>query len=58
MTDYIVELEDGRIICFYEPDGKSQVVLVTDKASFLKRKYRTPTEIEMVKSEIEKWSKT
>jgi len=58
MTDYIIELEDGRIVCFYEDDGKDRVILVTNKASFLKRDYRMPNTVKEVLAELEEMAKT
>jgi len=43
MTDYIYEIE-GRRICEYVDDGIDQTVVVTLKASVLRRPYREPPE--------------
>lgn len=40
MTDYIVELPDGRVVSYYVDDGKNQVTLVTKRSSILTRKIR------------------
>jgi len=45
MTDYITELPDDETICEYVDDGMNQVVLVTSKASVLRREFREPAAI-------------
>jgi len=48
MTDYITELPDDETICEYVDDGMNQAVLVTLKASVLRREFREPAAIRKV----------
>ena len=54
MTDYICELDDGRILAEYVDDGVNEVVLVSRKASIYHRKYRIPREVEKAVRMLEK----
>ena len=44
MTDYICELDSGRLLTEYVDDGKDEVVLISRKASVYHKKYRMPQE--------------
>jgi len=40
VTDYVVEMPDGRVVSYYVDDGKRLVTLVTKRSSVLTRKYK------------------
>ncbi len=48
MTYYIYEMPDGRQIGEYVDDGKSEVTLVTERASVLTRKIVEPPTLYLV----------
>lgn len=57
ITDYIIELDDGRIICTYVDDGLSRCVLITEKGSFYKRDYDEPLSIDGIVKKLEEMEK-
>jgi hypothetical protein len=40
MTDLVVELEDGKLFHILLDDGKSGVIVVTQKGSIIEREYK------------------
>ncbi len=54
MTDYIIELDKGGRISEYVDDGLDQAVLVTSKASVLRRPFRKPPEYRKLMSTLSK----
>ena len=55
MTDYIIEV-DGNEICEYVDDARDAVVVITNRASVLERKYRMPVEIRKALRELKRIS--
>lgn len=53
MTDYIIEMDRGGI-CEYVDDGIDQVVLITPKASVLRRAFREPSSYKKLMSTLSK----
>lgn len=44
MTYYIYELKDGRQIGVYEPDGRNEVILISERSSIIRRKMYVSSE--------------
>ena len=54
MTDYVCEMNDGKILTEHVDDGKDQVILVSRRASVYRRKYRMPREAKEAMRLLEK----